>query len=136
NCVSYWHIRGRGNVQFSHLSDSLYPSDLEVYFLKVEPTAEGLATLNKFIRRNSDRHLPNDLYDYEHDKDVAKLLKVYETNVTTSQIHPNPAELKTDRPDLFGTAPDPNKPIEFVTQIPAKSPNLIPMFESLFEAKN
>jgi hypothetical protein len=135
NCVSYWHIRGRGNPTFSQLSDSLVPFDLEVYFIRAEPSAELLASLNETIRRSSNRHLPSDLYDYEYNHDIAKLNKIYETNITTSELHPSPNELKTPKPDPFGLAPDPNKPMEFVTQIPSKVPSLIPMFESLFEAK-
>ena len=134
-CISYWHIRDRGKPSFLRLSDSLAPNDLEIYFLEEEePTPKILAGLNEKIRRDSKRHLPAAAYDYKHDNTVAKLLKVLETDVTTSQLHPNPSELKTDRPDPFNTAPDPTKPIEFVTQIPPRSPNLIPMFESLYEA--
>jgi hypothetical protein len=135
NCVSYWHIPGRGNPEFSHLSDSLYPLGLEVYFIRTEPTPETLFTLNDTIRRNSQRRLPAEFYDYEHSSEIAKLLKIYETNITTSELHPHPDELTSERPDPFNLGHDPYKPMEFVTQIPSKAPNLIPMLESLFEAR-
>jgi hypothetical protein len=137
NCISYWHLTGK-NPEFSNTNDTyLFPNGLVVYIRYEQPTAERLADLNKQIRRDEHRHLPQSLYGFENDGDVAKVEAVHETKVMTKQLHPDRATLPPPTKGPFGEkkGQDFSKPIDFETEIPSGAPGLATLVESLYAAR-
>jgi hypothetical protein len=137
HCISYWHF-DRSNLLFSDGQEYLYPNGVDVYFGYEEPTDERLLELNLAIRDSPTRHLAPELFDFDQNDSIAKLSRVYETNIAT-------ARLRRDRENLPKPVPNPvfrrsggtdySRPVEEVVGIPAGAPALIAMVDSLSLAK-
>jgi len=137
DCISYWHFE-RDNLEFSLISDvSLYPNGLEVYFRDESPDDERIASLNKDISDDPDRHLPAELYDFKHDGKITKLEQIYQNKVTLNRRDPAEQIPKPKKEDPFGLEaslrqsriPENSQPI------PRDLPGLKGLVDSLYLAK-
>jgi hypothetical protein len=138
DCISYWHFE-RKNLQFAWSgTDYLYPNGLQVYFIEGAPDDSLIASLNKQIRDDPERHLPAELYDFKHKPDVAELEHIYETKVTFNRLNQNAsAPAASGKPDPFGlnAFSRQDEVSEYSQGIPSDLTALKGLIDSLFLAK-
>jgi hypothetical protein len=133
DCISYWHRNG-AKPKFLKNDQYLHPGNFDVFLLEVEPAPASLETLNIAIRRDRQRHLPPELYDYRKNGAFMKLKEIRELEIVVDMLHPEREELKL-KPDPLGLNFEYDFPKEFTFEIPFGAPDLAGLFESFFEAK-
>jgi len=134
DCISYWHLTGK-NPHFAPFLGFLDPNNLSVFLLSESPTPQRLQELNEEIRRDQNRQLRPSSYDYRKRDTVARVKQISELSVTIEKLHPDREELKKKH-GPFDLDPEYKQPREFTEPIPFGAPYLIPLFESVFEAKS
>lgn len=133
DCISYWH-RGPEKPKFLRNAKYLQPGNFEIFLLEVQPTPENLETFNIAIRRDKQRHLQPEFYDYRKNGAFMKLKEIRELEIVVNMLHPQREELKL-KPDPLGVNFGYDFPKEFTFEIPFGAPDLAGLFESFFEAK-
>jgi flagellar hook-basal body complex protein FliE len=133
DCISYWH-RNLEKPKFLKSAKYLQPGNFDIFLLELEPTPKDLETLNILIRRDRQRHLPAELYDYRNNGAFMKLKEIRELEIAVDMLHPQREELKL-KPDPLHMNFKYDFPTEFTFEIPFGAPDLAGVFESFFEAK-